>query len=59
MTEFQQELMHRAVVALESIAENARMIANPTDEELRDRIQRSMSTAVFLDAERSEGEPLN
>lgn len=41
--------LERIAVALETIAENARMVANPTLEELQTRLQRSMDTAKFLD----------
>lgn len=56
----------RIVAALESMAlslnrieEYARMTAAPTDDELRERLQRSISMALFMDAEKADGEPLN
>lgn len=59
MDDLQQEMMIRAVTALELIADSARKMADPTDDELRDRLERSMNMAVFLDTSRGEGEPLN
>lgn len=62
MDEFQTRLVtaiEDIALSLKHIEHYARMMAEPTEEELRERLQRSVSMAMFLDSSRPEDEPLN
>jgi hypothetical protein len=45
--------------ALESLAENARKLANPTDEEVKEKLEKSMTLALLLGMGRGDNDPLN
>lgn len=51
------EIQLRTMLALEQIAEQARKIASPTQEEIQASLQQRIDTAVFLDAQRPESQP--
>lgn len=51
------EIDLRTMLALEQIAEQARKIASPTQDEIQENLQQRIDTAVFLDAQRPESQP--
>jgi len=51
--------LERMTEALESLAENARKLANPTDEEVKEKLEKSMTLALLLGMGRGDNDPLN
>lgn len=52
------ESLERIAIALESIADCTRKMTNPTDEEIKEKLEKSMALALLLGAARGN-DPLN
>ena len=62
MSEFEKEAIFqltRIADSLGEIAVHSRKLADPTEDELRERLQKSLTMALFLDSQKPDGEPLN
>lgn len=62
MSEFEREAIFqltRIADSLEEVATYSRKLADPTEDELRERLQKSLTMALFLDSQKPDGEPLN
>jgi hypothetical protein len=60
--EYEQEIvatLNRIAFALESIDERTRRLVEPTDEEIKKRLEKTMGLAMLLGMSRGQNEPLN
>lgn len=61
-TEIEREMIHnlsRIANSLEEIALQARKISDPTPDELRERLEKSLAMAMFLDQKPDGTTPFN